>query len=306
MKKLLIGLTVGLLCFAFIAPPISLADNNQNQQGQQNQQEQGVKQKTLVITGIVKTVDAATQTITVKPTGFSMHRLFNRIFGRNKVQNQTYLINIPTTIKILKKGTDGTRVAGVFADLAANQKLQIKGIRSQATSNSFTASQIFILNIAKVPATSSSTTTISAACTAASDCAKCGERCIRKIAGQIINCPKMEVSSKTTCDCVNATCQAIALKPENEYCAKTGTDIKMNYKDALAIASASTSACLKEGKLLTQHFCNEGGYWWIDFKPTTMHKGCNPACVVDIVNKTAEINWRCTGLNPTSTRSTKK
>ncbi|HPS28507.1 MAG TPA: hypothetical protein PLX10_01585, partial [Candidatus Paceibacterota bacterium] len=241
-----------------------------------------------------------------EPTGFSVHRLFNRIFGRNKVQNQTYLINVPATVKIFKKGTDGVRVAGVFADLAVNQRLQIKGIRSQATKSSFTANQIFILNVVKTPVTSRSTTTISTACTVASDCGKCGERCIRKVAGQVINCPKEDVFSNKTCQCVNATCQAVAVKPEDEYCAKTGTDVKMSYKDALAIASVSTSACLKEGKLLEQHFCNEGGYWWIDFKPTTAHKGCNPACVVDIVNKTAEINWRCTGLNSTSTRSNKK
>lgn len=295
MKKLLIGLTVGLLCFAFICPLSSLADNSQ---GQGNQ---SVEQKMLVITGVVKAVDAATQTITVEPTGFSIHRLFNRIFGRNKIQNQTYLVNVSTTTQIFKKGTDGARITGVFADLAVNQKLQIKGIRSQATNSSFTASQIFILNIAKVPVTSRPTTTISTACSVTSDCTKCGNKCIRKVVGQVINCPKMEVTSNMTCECVNATCQIAAVKPEEEYCAKTGTDVKMSYKDALAIASASTSACLKEGALLTQHFCNEGGYWWIDFKPTTAHKGCNPACVVDIVNKTAEINWRCTGLIPTTT-----
>jgi len=39
---------------------------------------------------------------------------------------------------------------------------------------------------------------------------------------------------------------------------------------------------------------NYTGTYWIDLdidKP-----GCNPACVVDTVTKTAEINWRCTGL----------
>jgi len=43
------------------------------------------------------------------------------------------------------------------------------------------------------------------------------------------------------------------------------------------------------------YFCNENtGTFWIglDIKK----EGCNPACVVKLADKTAEINWRCTGL----------
>lgn len=36
--------------------------------------------------------------------------------------------------------------------------------------------------------------------------------------------------------------------------------------------------------------------WWFDLPIDTEKPGCNPACVVDEVTKTAEINWRCTGL----------
>jgi hypothetical protein len=40
--------------------------------------------------------------------------------------------------------------------------------------------------------------------------------------------------------------------------------------------------------------CNSGtGTYWIDM--TTEKEGCNPACVVNVKAKTAEINWRCTG-----------
>ena len=43
------------------------------------------------------------------------------------------------------------------------------------------------------------------------------------------------------------------------------------------------------------YFCNEGtGTYWIDLNLTKT--GCNPACVVNVEDRTAEINWRCTGL----------
>ena len=49
--------------------------------------------------------------------------------------------------------------------------------------------------------------------------------------------------------------------------------------------------CLKN----TLSFYNEStGTWWIDLD--VVRPGCNPACVVNVANKPAEINWRCTGL----------
>jgi hypothetical protein len=38
--------------------------------------------------------------------------------------------------------------------------------------------------------------------------------------------------------------------------------------------------------------------WWFDANLKSTNKGCNPACVVSELTKTAEINWRCTGLLP--------
>jgi hypothetical protein len=36
--------------------------------------------------------------------------------------------------------------------------------------------------------------------------------------------------------------------------------------------------------------------YWVDL--TIERAGCAPACVIDTVNKSAEINWRCTGFIP--------
>jgi len=78
-----------------------------------------------------------------------------------------------------------------------------------------------------------------------------------------------------------------------EYCIKNGTDEKLSLAEAISIAM--NSDCVKQGRLKEKYFCNEiTGTWWIDLN--LKKKGCNPACVVDIVIKQAEINWRCTGL----------
>lgn len=67
----------------------------------------------------------------------------------------------------------------------------------------------------------------------------------------------------------------------------------INYDDAVKIAAAG--GCGENAKLKETYFCNEGTKTlWIDLdleKP-----GCNPACVINAETKTAEINWRCTGL----------
>jgi hypothetical protein len=58
----------------------------------------------------------------------------------------------------------------------------------------------------------------------------------------------------------------------------------------------SKPACMMPSKICEKtYFCNEGtGTYWINLNITK--EGCNPACVVNIADKTAEINWRCTGL----------
>ena len=74
---------------------------------------------------------------------------------------------------------------------------------------------------------------------------------------------------------------------------KAPTGEQMDYEEAKQIALASD--CVKDGTLKETHFCNENtGTWWIDLDITK--EGCNPACVIDVISKKAEINWRCTGL----------
>jgi hypothetical protein len=82
---------------------------------------------------------------------------------------------------------------------------------------------------------------------------------------------------------------------EGEYCLDKDTGAKLSYQEAVQIAQDSD--CLGQGQLKETRFCNQDtGTWWIDLdvdKP-----GCNPACVVSVSEKTAEVNWRCTGLLP--------
>jgi len=54
------------------------------------------------------------------------------------------------------------------------------------------------------------------------------------------------------------------------------------------------SQCSREGSP-DKHYCNETtGTWWIDI--VAYRKGCSPACVIDVITKKTEVNWRCTGV----------
>ena len=57
--------------------------------------------------------------------------------------------------------------------------------------------------------------------------------------------------------------------------------------------------CIKGGESLDPGYYNENTKtWWFDANLNVTREGCNPACVVSEETKTAEINWRCTGLTP--------
>jgi len=57
------------------------------------------------------------------------------------------------------------------------------------------------------------------------------------------------------------------------------------------------SSCIKGGEALGAGSHNKMTQtWWFDANLNATKEGCNPACVVNEVTKTAEINWRCTGL----------
>lgn len=78
-----------------------------------------------------------------------------------------------------------------------------------------------------------------------------------------------------------------------EMCSKPGVSQKMSLAEAKEIAEKSN--CTKEGKLIDDALCNDiTGTWWIELD--TVKEGCDPACVVDVETKQAEVNWRCTGL----------
>lgn len=80
------------------------------------------------------------------------------------------------------------------------------------------------------------------------------------------------------------------------FCTDPDTGISMSYVEARAIALASN--CTAGGDLIEgTEFCNDfAGSWWIDLDLEM--EGCSPACVIDVADGTAEINWRCTGLLP--------
>ena len=90
-------------------------------------------------------------------------------------------------------------------------------------------------------------------------------------------------------------------EPEEKIPKPSEGDCVAESGKSMGIAEASEialeSECADQGTLEDTEFCNSNiGTWWIDLKPYTEKEGCNPACVIDIETKTAEINWRCTGL----------
>jgi hypothetical protein len=78
------------------------------------------------------------------------------------------------------------------------------------------------------------------------------------------------------------------------------SSISLPEAQARAIAERS---CIKGGEALGPGTHNRATQtWWFDANLNATKQGCNPACVVSEVSKTADINWRCTGLvTPTST-----
>ncbi len=81
-----------------------------------------------------------------------------------------------------------------------------------------------------------------------------------------------------------------------QFCTDSETQESMSYLQARSIALESD--CMEEGNIIegTESCNSDTGTWWIDMD--LEKEGCSPACVVSIPNKTAEINWRCTGVIP--------
>lgn len=75
---------------------------------------------------------------------------------------------------------------------------------------------------------------------------------------------------------------------------ETAVGIRLTENEARQIAEQS---CIKgEETLFTGSYNPHSRTWWFDASLNAVQAGCNPACVVSEATKTAEINWRCTGL----------
>ncbi len=81
--------------------------------------------------------------------------------------------------------------------------------------------------------------------------------------------------------------------PDEEICAINDSKTRLSLSEAKKIYEASD--CAQTGNFNGEFSCNEGtGTWWLGIDATK--SGCSPACVIHVGKRTAEINWRCTGL----------
>ncbi len=122
----------------------------------------------------------------------------------------------------------------------------------------------------------------------------------------ISSCVMKTTDSTTTCDDGRVVSLGEGCIPDDDLnysqeqqtykeCIKKENNKKLSLSEAREIAI--NSKCVEDGSLTDKSFCNEDtGTWWIDLD--LKKEGCAPACVINIETKTAEINWRCTGLLP--------
>ncbi len=82
--------------------------------------------------------------------------------------------------------------------------------------------------------------------------------------------------------------------PNCEFTECPAVDSILTETEARAIAERS---CIKGGESLAAGIYNTGTKtWWYDANLNSTREGCNPACVVNEQTGTADINWRCMGL----------
>ncbi|MBW3017285.1 hypothetical protein KY316_02845 [Candidatus Woesearchaeota archaeon] len=111
---------------------------------------------------------------------------------------------------------------------------------------------------------------------------------------QITNFDECAAAGNPVMESYPRQCRANGQTFVEESCSTSEGEIYiLTLNDAKAIAAASECGSnFKENA-----YCNSfTGTWWIDID--IEKQGCSPACVVDIASRTAEINWRCTGLIP--------
>jgi hypothetical protein len=123
----------------------------------------------------------------------------------------------------------------------------------------------------------------------------------------------------TSCRCIEGQCKGFYEKVDSfEDCVRAGAPILESYPRQCKINNTTYTEeyCIDEetskiltlerarevaqksecgDRLLGVYSCNKKtGTYWIDLD--LKKEGCNPACVVDIKEESASINWRCTGL----------
>lgn len=99
-------------------------------------------------------------------------------------------------------------------------------------------------------------------------------------------CASKEIDSYMPWECTSENTLEV---PEDVCVDDKGNELSLEE----AVLIAKESECGSD--LKETYVCNKiTGTYWIDM--SLEKEGCSPACVVDIAAKTAEINWRCTGL----------
>jgi len=82
---------------------------------------------------------------------------------------------------------------------------------------------------------------------------------------------------------------------QGNFCKNLVSEKTLDWDTAKKIAL--NSECLDYGTLGEEHWCNEiTGTAWFTLNLYEPKEGCNPACVVNVDTRKAEINWMCTGL----------
>jgi hypothetical protein len=156
---------------------------------------------------------------------------------------------------------------------------------------------LYLFNWSRSSGTSDRQQTGSSQCSVDSDCVVYGKTgdcncgCYNKNNLAKQGGGKCFCQTPTSCVCVDGECAGVFEREVLDEEVSQTECMGMSLEEAKEIAA--NSECGADFK--TTFSCNEyTNTWWIDLN--LEKEGCNPACVVNIKTRQAEINWRCTGL----------
>ena len=310
MKKVL----VLLVLFSLVLPMLSKA--------------QPLSQKgSSTIVGTITSINSEEKSFELKIGGLALRirGFFAALFSFGKTYSLVYKVLTDENTQFTKKSTTGV-VNSSFSDLTVGLRVQVKGQKSSSSDSTYRgiikADSVFILTPLTRP-TITPPTVSKDSCYKNEDCTWCGTDCVSKeyLKTQKIYCAQVMPPDGVSCLCVrtpNMTnqpgkCLKVPLVPPTKQeqiqeqimiCVSQKTQNKLTLKEALEIAERD---CGSLGKIdiSKENNCNKiTGTWWLGFKPNEPKGGCNPACVVNVDTKKAEINWRCTGALPPPTHPT--